>query len=155
MLATELNLPVVIHSRNMDSGDQQAIKDVLSILADWVKSLRYRNSYIQKRPGVLHSFSSDIKMAESAIQMNFMIGFTGPVTFKNADAIRKVVTLLRLDELLLETDSPFLTPHPHRGRRNEPAHVRFIADKISRVRQVPYNHVVQVTSENAKRLFNW
>ena len=154
-LAAELDLPIIIHSRNVSQIDQRAMKNLLSILSDWVKSLKSKNLRIQTRPGVLHSFSSDIEYAESAAQLNFLIGITGPVTFKNAVELREVVSIIRLDSLLIETDSPFLTPHPFRGKRNEPANVRFIAEEISNIKKLPFEQVVQKTGKNAKRLFNW
>lgn len=154
-LAAELDLPIIIHSRNANQGDQQAMKNLLSILLDWVESLKKKGSKLDTRPGVLHSFSSNKYYAESAIQLNFLIGITGPVTFKNAVDIREVVSNINLDHILVETDSPFLTPHPYRGKRNEPANVCFIAEKISDIKQISYEQVVKKTSENAKRLFNW
>ncbi|NIW45179.1 MAG: hydrolase TatD, partial [Gammaproteobacteria bacterium] len=85
----------------------------------------------------------------------FYTGITGPVTFKNAEDQQELVKKLPLDKLLIETDGPFLTPHPHRGRRNEPSYVKFIAEKIADLKDLPLEKVAKITSENAQRLFNW
>jgi TatD DNase family protein len=87
--------------------------------------------------------------------MGYFLGITGPVTFKKAEMLRNVVTSLPAEMLLTETDSPFLTPHPHRGERNEPAYVKYITEEISRLRQDQIGKISQITSRNAERLFNW
>jgi TatD DNase family protein len=95
-----------------------------------------------------------VVIAEQAVKLGFLIGVSGPVTFRNAE-IRNVVAALSLDNILIETDAPFLTPHPHRGQRNEPAYVRFIAEEIAKIRQIPFETVAEQTSKNAQRLFLW
>lgn len=147
-LAAELSLPVVIHNRNADV-------DMLPILDDWQSELVGSRNPLAERPGVLHSFSSDLENARRAVAKNFMIGITGPVTFKKAENLREIVREIPLKSLLIETDAPFLTPQPHRGKRNEPSHVRFIAGKIAEVKAISIEEVGQVTSENAERLFEW
>jgi TatD DNase family protein len=147
-LAAELSLPVVIHNRNADV-------DMLPILDDWQSELVSSRNPLAKRPGVLHSFSGDLQSARRAVSWNFFLGITGPVTFKKADALREIVREIPIESLLIETDAPFLTPHPHRGKRNEPSHVRFIAGKIAEVKAISVDEVGQVTSENAERLFEW
>ena len=107
------------------------------------------------RPGVLHSFSADMEAASQALDMNFLIGITGPVTFKNAAMVQQVVREVPLDSLLIETDSPFLTPHPYRGKRNEPAYVRYVAEKIAELKDRSVDEVGMITSQNAERLFGW
>jgi TatD DNase family protein len=87
--------------------------------------------------------------------MNFLIGITGPITFKNAQPIQNVVGLIPLEYLLVETDSPFLTPHPLRGKRNEPANVRYVAEKIAELKREPVEFVSSATTSNAGRLFSW
>lgn len=84
-----------------------------------------------------------------------MIGITGPVTFKNAEALRQVVAGLPLDKLLVETDAPFLSPHPRRGQRNEPAHVRYVVEKIAELHNCSPQAVAEQTAENARHLFQW
>lgn len=154
-LAAELELPVVVHTRNTSPDDRQALQDALESLAGWQASLAAGHSELAARPGVLHSYSGDLACAERAVGMNFFIGITGPVTFKNAFELREVISELPLECLLIETDAPFLTPHPHRGERNEPAHVRFVAEKIAEIHHQTFDSVVKLTSENAERLFRW
>jgi len=147
-LAAELALPVVVHNR-------QASADVLRILAEWQSGLAKSGSPLADRPGVLHSYAGDLVTARQAISLGFLIGITGPVTFKNALDLQKVVSALPLESLLIETDAPFLTPHPHRGQRNEPAYVRMVAEKIAFLHNRPVSVVAETTSANASRLFNW
>lgn len=147
-LAADLQLPVIIHSR-------ESLADILSILKHWVVSLSDARSPLVNRPGVLHSFSGTASDAQQAQQMNFKIGITGPVTFHNAKDLQDVVRSLQLDQLMTETDSPFLTPHPMRGKRNEPANVKLVADKLGELLQASYNSVAEITSSNAKKLFQW
>lgn len=147
-LATELKLPVVIHNR-------QATAELLQILQAWQAGLRASGSPLAERPGVLHSFSAGLQDALKAIELHFFIGFTGPVTFGNARELQDLVAALPLDHLLVETDAPFLAPHPYRGKRNEPAHVRLIADKIAQLHQIDFAVVAQTTSHNARMLFDW
>lgn len=154
-LAAELDLPVIIHSRNASVQDLQAFEDIMSILTEWVSVLNDHDSSLRSRPGVLHSFSSNCLAAKEVIKNNFMIGITGPVTFRNADSLRDVVKSTPLEQLLVETDAPFLTPHPYRGKRNEPAYVQFVAEKIAQIHGESYENVVHVLSNNSERLFNW
>ncbi|MCJ7433338.1 MAG: TatD family hydrolase [Anaerolineales bacterium] len=155
-LASEVNKPVIIHLReenNMDAGE--ASKDVLEILETWQTALQSAGHPLAERPGVFHSFGGDLEIAQQAIAMNFYIGITGPVTFKNAPERHALVKQLPLERLLIETDAPFLTPHPHRGKRNEPAFVGEIADKIAELHSRSQSEVATITSANAARLFDW
>ena len=147
-LAAELTLPVIIHSRD-------AMAEVLEILTGWHKGLVNSHSVLADRPGVLHSFSGDEKFAEKTRMLNFFIGITGPVTFHNARDLQDLVIRLPLQDLLIETDAPFLTPHPRRGKRNEPSNVKFVAEKIAELHQEAYNTVTEITTANATRLFKW
>jgi TatD DNase family protein len=147
-LAGKLELPVVIHNR-------QAFQDLLAILADWQADLAGKNSPLIGRMGVFHSFSGDPHMASKALELGFYIGITGPITFRKAEELQEVVTGLPLERLLLETDAPFMAPHPHRGRRNEPAYLRYTVEKIAMIRNQPLSLVAAMTSDNAKRLFKW
>lgn len=147
-LAAELELPVVIHNR-------EATEDVLAVLLGWVKELANAGSRLAERPGVLHSFSGDTAQAERAIEAGFLVGITGPVTFKNAPDLQARVAGLPLDRLLIETDAPYLAPHPHRGVRNEPAYVRLVAEKIAELKGLPVDEVLRATYENSVRLFRW
>jgi TatD DNase family protein len=143
-LADELGLPVIVHSR-------QAESEVVDILSQWV-SHRLNGS---SPPGVLHSYSGDEPIAQQAIRKGFYIGITGPVTFRNAVQLQHLVIALPLTSLLIETDAPFLTPHPHRGKRNEPVFVRLVAEKISELKNQPLERVSEITTANAERLFQW
>ncbi len=147
-LAASLGLPVVIHNRK--AGD-----DILAILKEWRLELVRAGSILADNPGVLHSFSENAEFANKALELNFYIGITGPVTYKNAHELRQLVADVPLDRILIETDAPFLTPHPHRGERNEPIHVRYVAEKIAEIRDLPVNEVVIASARNANRLFKW
>lgn len=155
-LATELEFPVVIHLRDKDdAADGACYEDAMNILAEWVAGLGPEKEALRKNPGVLHSFSGSLETAQQAISLNFGIGITGPVTFKNAVRKQEMVAQLPLDHLLIETDAPYLTPHPHRGKRNEPAFVSEIADKIAQLQSRNQEEVASITTNNATRLFSW
>ena len=142
-MAAQQNLPVVVHTRNTKPDDRSCISTTLDILAEF--SVR----------GVLHSFSGNLEEAKRTLDLGFYIGITGPVTFKNAMELREVVAAVPLESLLIETDAPFLTPFPHRGKRNEPAFVRLVVEKISEIHNQPPDIVAKITSANARRLFQW
>ena len=142
-LAAELELPVIIHNR-------EASEDVLPILEDWAQTL---SGALKDRPGVLHSFSAPQEVADRALAIGFYLGFTGPVTFKNADELRQVAARVPLDRILVETDGPFLTPAPHRGKRNEPAYIPHIVERLAALHNLPLDEMGAHTTENAKRLF--
>jgi TatD DNase family protein len=146
-LAQELSLPVILHNRD-------ASKDLLQMLKDWHQGLVQSNHPLAERPGVLHSFSADYETAATAIEMGFYIGISGPVTFNNAAERKTITRNLPVDRLLLETDAPFLTPHPHRGKRNEPAYIPLIAEEIARLHNTSPKEIAEITFLNAQRLFN-
>ena len=155
-LAQEVNLPVIIHMREEnDAWFGQASIDLLEILTVWQNDLQAQNHPLAKKPGVLHSFNGDLETAQKAIQLNFYIGVTGPVTYKNAEEKRQIIRQLPLERLLIETDAPFLTPVPYRGKRNEPAFVAHIADKIAEIHMTTREQVAKITSDNANNLFGW
>ena len=137
-LAVELNLPVILHSREAET-------DTLNILQEFPVPSH----------GVAHSFTSSIEMARTLVEMGWYLGINGIVTFKNAEDLRKVVRWLPLDRLLLETDSPFLAPIPFRGKPNKPAHIPAIATFIAELREISLEELAQQTTENAQRLFNF
>lgn len=145
-LAADFNLPVVLHNR--DSTD-----DLMAILSNWHAGLEKANHPLANSPGVLHSYSADLETALDAIEMNFYIGISGPVTFHNAPDRKAITQKLPLDHLLLETDAPFLAPHPHRGKRNEPAYIPLIAEEIARLHDISMEEVGKQTTENARILF--
>jgi len=154
-LAAELDLPVIIHTRNSGYDDTSAIQDTILILKRWIGCVPTKNINLKKVSGVLHSFSGDISEAELAVEMNFLIGITGPVTFKKAELLRSVVHNIDIEHILIETDAPFLAPSPFRGKRNEPAYVKYIAQKIAEIKELPYDFVVERTKMNSERIFHW
>ena len=147
-LAAEIGLPVVLHNR-------QASGDLVSILTKWRALLSQAGSMLVDRPGVLHSFTSDLATARMVMHLGFWIGITGPVTFRNAAELQMVVQSLPVERLLIETDSPFLTPHPMRGKRNEPAYVVKIAETLAEFHGHSVDTVAKITTNNANQLFLW
>lgn len=136
-LAKKVKLPIVIHNRD-------ATADVVRILEEEDAS---------EVGGIMHCFGGSVETAKQCINMNFLISLGGPVTFKNAKAPKKIAEEISLDKLLIETDAPYLTPHPHRGKRNEPFYVTLVAEEIARIKDIPMEEVARVTTENALRLF--
>lgn len=143
-MAARMGLPVIIHNR-------EASDDVIAILEMWARDLP---SALQERPGVLHSFSAPRTVAERALAIGFFLGFTGPITYKNADELRRIATTVPLERVLVETDGPFLTPTPHpRKHRNEPAYIPLIVDRLAALRQLGNEEITSATTANAMRLF--
>lgn len=155
-LAQEVNKPVIIHMREeKDAWFGQASVDLLKILSEWQQELLAHNNPLANKPGVLHSYNGNLETAERAIDLNFLIGVTGPVTYKNAEVKRDIIKQLPITKLLIETDAPFLTPVPQRGKRNEPAFVTYIADKIAEIHMTTLGQVAEITANNANQLFGW
>jgi TatD DNase family protein len=155
-LATELELPVVLHLREKQDAEQGACsEDMLEMMTNWMGQLKRTNNPLCNHPGVLHSFSGNIDTAQKAIELGFYIGVTGPVTFSNAQKRQDVIAAIPLEKMLLETDAPFLTPHPMRGKRNEPAYIRSIAGKVAELHNETLAKVAEQTCKNANQLFNW
>jgi len=136
-LAKKVKLPIIIHNR-------EATQDIVDIL---------KEEGAEEVGGIMHCFSGSIETAKECIAMNFYISFGGPVTFKNAKKPKEVATELPLEKLLIETDCPYLTPHPYRGKRNEPAYVKLVAEQIAELKGVSYEEVASQTSKNAKKIF--
>ena len=152
-LANELGKPVVVHMREEnDAWFGEASQDLLGILREWQQGLK---APLAGRPGVLHSFNGNLATAQDALANNFFIGVTGPVTYKNAGEKRAIIKQLPLDKILIETDAPFLAPVPNRGKRNEPAFVHHIADKIAEIHSRSPAEIASITTANAERLFAW
>ncbi|TET40668.1 MAG: TatD family deoxyribonuclease [Dehalococcoidia bacterium] len=138
-LAQRLGLPVIIHSRNAE-------EEVLSILTEWA-------GRPQSKPlGVLHCFSGDTELGERYIEMGFLLSIAGPVTYSSSHAL-EIAHDLPLDKLLIETDCPFLTPVPYRGKRNEPAYLPLVAERIGQIRGMSSDLVAEGTTQNAINLF--
>ena len=137
-LAQELNLPIIVH-------DRDAHTDIMNILRRYAKALPKR--------GVLHCFSGDIEMAREAIDLGFYISIAGPVTYPKSKILQRVVQEIPLDRLCIETDCPWLTPQFRRGKRNEPAYVAAIAEKIAELKNVSVDTIADATTANVKSLF--
>jgi TatD DNase family protein len=135
-LASALGRPVVIHSR--DAHDE-----VLATLRDW------------EGTGVLHTYAAGPEHLDDVIAMGFFVGISGPVTFPKAERLRDVARTVPLDRLLVETDCPYLTPRPHRGRRNEPAYVKYVAEAVAQARGTTWEQIAGATTENTRRLFGF
>ncbi|GIN22951.1 TatD family hydrolase [Siminovitchia fordii] len=136
-LAKKLKLPIIIHNRD-------ATEDVVQIL---------REENAEEVGGIMHCFSGSAETAKECIEMNFHISLGGPVTFKNAKKPKRVAIEVPLDRLLIETDCPYLAPHPYRGKRNEPAYVKLVAEQVAELKEISFEEVAQKTTENAKKLF--
>lgn len=140
-LAGELGLPVVVHNR-------EAGPDVADILVAWSAGLP-----AQHPRGVLHCFSGDVPLMEKCCEAGFYVSFAGPITYRNAKRSLEVAAAAPQDRLLIETDSPFLAPHPYRGKRNEPALVRIVAERMAELRGESLDQMSEITRRNASRLF--
>lgn len=136
VIARERDLPVVIHSR-----DAQA--DTVRILSDAARG----------QSGIMHSFSGDWAYAEACLDVGFYLSFSGPLTFKKAIELHEVARRIPLDKVLIETDSPYLAPHPLRGKRNEPAYVRYVAQAFADLRGMTLDEIATITTENAEKVF--
>lgn len=147
-LAAELGLPVIIHNRD-------ASEDVARILREWVKRGATRHSPLATRPflGVLHAFSGDLALAEEAYEWGFVLSLGGPVTFKNARDLHELASNLRQDRLMLETDAPYLTPHPFRGKRNEPGYIPLICDRLAELAGVSVREMAAASTVLALAFF--
>ena len=136
-LAKRVQLPIIIHNR-------EATQDCVDIL---------KEENASEVGGIMHSFSGSNEIADEILKMNFYVSLGGSVTFKNAKQPKEVAKHVPLDRLLVETDAPFLSPHPYRGKRNEHARVKLVAEQIAELRGLTYEEVCEATTENAERLF--
>lgn len=135
-LAIELDLPVIIHSRDAE-------EDTIEILKKYPDT-----------KGEIHSFTSSLKLAKFALGMGLSLGFNGIITFKNAESVRDAVTLAPIEQILLETDSPFLAPTPFRGKENAPHYLPLVAAKVAEIKSLTLQEVIEITTSNAHKLFN-
>jgi TatD DNase family protein len=136
-LAKEVQLPIIIH-------DREAHADVVMVLQE---------EGAKEIGGIMHCFSGSWEMAQDCMNLNFMISMGGPVTFKNAKRPQEVAKQVPLDRLLVETDSPYLTPEPYRGKPNQPAYVRYVAEKVAALRDMEVHELARITTENSERIF--
>ena len=135
--AIESELPLIIHTR-------KAREDTIKIM---------KEESAQKATGVMHCFTESYEMAKQAIDLGFYISFSGIITFKNAEDLRETVRKIPLENILIETDSPYLAPVPNRGKLNEPANVTYVAEKIAEIKKIPLEKVAAETTNNFSQLF--
>ena len=135
-LAKKLNLPIVIHSRD-------AVGDTLEILEEYGKDMKV----------MIHAYSESVEVLRNYLKLGFYISIGGVVTFKNARKVKESVIELPLDRLLIETDSPYLTPEPYRGKRNEPKYTKYVAMKLSELMEINVEKIIEASNMNAKKFF--
>lgn len=136
-LASMMKKTVIFHVRDAHGPMLELLKERKKILPQ----------------GIIHCFSGSWEIAKEYLDLGFSIGIGGPVTFKNAPKVHRVVEQVPLQRLLIETDSPYLSPEPKRGKRNEPAHVYFVAEKIAQIREMPIEEIGKITTQNAKEIY--
>ena len=136
-LANELNLPIVIHSRDASS-------DTIDIL----------KTHSVKKTGIFHCCQFNQELVRQALELGYYISFAGPVTFKNSKNASDIVNMVPLDKILIETDSPYLAPEPNRGKRNDSRNVKYVAEKIADLKGMSIEYIAKITYENAIRIFN-
>jgi TatD DNase family protein len=139
-IAIQLNQPIVVHTREADEDMQAILKNFSAQMPE---------------KGVIHSFTSGLPLAEYCLSEGFMLGFNGIVTFNSADNVREVLAATPLEQVVVETDAPYLTPVPYRGKPNESQYLPFIIEKVAEVKAVSVEQVLQQTYENSNRLFSW
>lgn len=137
-IASDLDLPVVIHSREAD-------EDTMAILTNFENTLKKR--------GVIHSFTSGPELAQYAIDQGFCLGFNGICTFNKAQNVRDIIAMTPLENIILETDAPFLTPVPYRGKENAPFYLPFVAEKVAEVKEIDVEALLPIAYQNSERLF--
>ncbi|MFD2671555.1 TatD family hydrolase [Marinicrinis sediminis] len=137
-LAKRIGKPIIIHNRD-------AHQDVVDIL---------REENASEVGGIMHCYSGSWEIAKQCLDMNFYISFGGPVTFKNAKQPKEVLKKVPLDRLLVETDSPYLTPHPYRGKRNESGYVKLVAEAAAELTGKTFDEIIRITGNNAKKVFD-
>lgn len=136
-LAKRVKLPIIIHNRD-------ATADIVEIL---------KEEEAKEVGGIMHCFSGSPETAKECVEMNFYISLGGPVTFKNAKKPKEVAGTIPLEKLLIETDCPYLAPHPYRGKRNEPSYVKLVAEQIAEIKGISFDEVAKATTANAKKIF--
>ena len=136
-LANELKLPIVIHTR-------EAVMDTIQILKE----------HIVEQKGVFHCCPLNRELVKEALKLGFYISFAGPITFKNSKNADEIINMVPDDKILIETDSPYLSPEPFRGKRNDSRNVRYIAQKIADVKQMKLEDIAKITYQNAEKIFN-
>lgn len=136
-LANELDLPIIIHTR-------EAVSDTIDILKNKQKSLN---------TGIFHCCPLNRELVKEALKLGYYISFAGPITFKNSKNAAEIIDMVPLDKILIETDSPYLSPEPNRGKRNDSRNVKYMAQKVAEVKQMSLEDIARITYENANRVF--
>jgi TatD DNase family protein len=136
-IARTLKLPVIIHCRD-------AYDDTLNILAE---------EKVQEVGGVMHCWAGTVEDARRTVSLGMHLGFGGTITYKTADNVREALTTIPIESVLIETDAPYLSPVPHRGKRNEPAYAKIVAASAATLRGVPFEELTEITTANALRCF--
>lgn len=136
-LANEYDLPIIIHTR-------EAVADTIDILKNRQKALN---------TGIFHCCPLNRELVKEALKLGYYISFAGPITFKNSKNADEIIDMVPLDKILIETDSPYLSPEPNRGKRNDSRNVKYMAQKIAHVKQLPLEEIARITYENANRVF--
>ena len=152
--AAKNNLPVILHCRGSKKNPSDAYQDLINILK--IQTTRYSLqtiNYKLQTNGVIHCFGGSLEIAEQFIKLGFYLGFTGIITYKNAESVSDIAKQAPLEKILVETDCPYLSPDPHRGERNEPAFVEYVARKIAIIKNISFEKVADATTQNAKKLF--
>jgi len=137
--AANIQKPIIVHSRSAD-------EDTIDLLTIGMKEKEY--------PGLIHCFSSSKELAQKSLDLGLYISIAGIITFNKATELQEIVKYLPLDKLLIETDSPYLAPVPHRGKTNEPSYVRFVAEKIAELKNISFEEVAEATTNNFSKLFH-
>jgi TatD DNase family protein len=151
-LAGELDLPVILHTRNSKDGDRVCSRDLMYHISQWVseiRSTRANDGII----GVWHAFGGELEDALRAYELGLVLGIGGPSTFLNARSLRGLIPQLRSDRLMLETDAPYLAPHPYRGQRNEPAYLPLVAEALGSLFELTADQIAAQTTATAGRCF--
>ena len=136
-LANELELPIIIHSR-------EAVADTIDILKNKQESIKR---------GIFHCCPLNRELVKEALKLGYYISFAGPITFKNSKNADEIIKMVPLEKILIETDSPYLSPEPNRGKRNDSRNVKFIAQKIAQVKEIELEEIAKITYENANKVF--
>ena len=136
-LANECDLPIIIHTR-------EAVSDTIDILKNKQKSIN---------TGIFHCCPLNRELVKEALKLGYYISFAGPITFKNSKNAAEIIEAVPLDKILIETDSPYLSPEPNRGKRNDSRNVKYMAQKIAEVKQMPLEEIARITYENANKVF--
>lgn len=141
-LAKKNNLALIIHGRN-GKEDKTAYADIYRVLKDE-----------GAKRGVIHCYGGDLEEAKAFVDLGFYLGFTGIITFDKTGVLEEIARWIPIDKLLIETDAPYLTPVPYRGKRNEPIYVRYVAEKIAEIKNKSVAEIIEISGNNAKKLFN-